>query len=149
MPSEGLRNRIKRVNTALKRLSALSKYNESEFFSDFRNIDSAERNLHVAIEGLLDIGNFIIANLSLEAPDTYKDVGKILALNKIVPTEIGNLLTEMAKFRNILVHGYAIVSDEKIYELLKTKLNDLTSVFSALIEALDAHEIDLSEPINH
>ena len=31
----------------------------------------------------------------------------------------------MARFRNLLVHGYAVVDDNRVIEILKTHLGDL------------------------
>lgn len=142
MPSEGLKNRIKRVKTAIDRLKELSRLKKNDFFSDFRNIDSTERNFQVAIEGLLDIGNFIISQLDLESPTTYKDVGKILTRFNLISPEMGQVLSEMAGFRNLLVHGYAIVSEEIIFDLLKNKVKDLIKCLNELISILDTHNID-------
>ncbi|MEQ9714266.1 MAG: DUF86 domain-containing protein [Candidatus Asgardarchaeum sp.] len=142
MPSPGLRNRINRVSKALDRLKWLSKLNYEDFISDFRNIDSAERNLHIAIEGLLDIGSFIISELNLGAPKSYKDIGMILLKNKIVSLDIGNLMKDLARFRNVIVHCYAELLEDKIYDLLRNNISDLISVYEALLNAIKDRKID-------
>lgn len=142
MPSEGLRNRIKRVNMAIERLKILSRLNKDDFLSDFRNIDSAERNFHIAIEGLLDIGNFIISHFELEAPSRYRDIGMILVRHKLLSADLGESLSNMAGFRNILIHGYTVISEDKLYEFLKTRITELLQVFKALLKIIEKHGID-------
>ena len=74
----------------------------------------SERNLHVAIEAFLNIGNFIISALNLKAPKTYRDVGENLLESNLVSHKVGELLVELVKFRNVLVRGYAELGTEKI-----------------------------------
>ena len=40
-------------------------------------------------------------------------------------TDLVERLENMARFRNLLVHGYAIVDDARVVEILKTRLHDL------------------------
>ena len=120
----------------------MSKLSYEDYTSDFRNIDSSERNLHVAIEGLLDIGSFIISALNLKAPKTYRDVGEILLESNLVSHKVGELLIELAKFRNILVHVYAELRTEKIYELLTENFSDLKIVLVGLLELINEKNID-------
>ncbi|GEM_PF-3806800 len=68
MVSPGLIRRIAIFKEALRKLRKLTKYEKYEFMRDFRNIDSAERNLEIAIHSLIDVGNYIIAYLKLGTP---------------------------------------------------------------------------------
>ena len=49
-------------------------------------------------------------------------------------------LQDMARFRNLLVHGYLNVDDERVVEILRTRLGDLetfrTSLARSTLEGL-------------
>ena len=44
----------------------------------------------------------------------------------------------MARCRNLLVHGYAIVDDVRVVEILKTQLDDLDEYRRLLARAITA-----------
>ncbi len=142
MVSPGLIRRIAIFKEALRKLRKLAKYEKYEFMRDFRNIDSAERNLEIAIHSLIDVGNYIIAYLKLGTPLRYRDIPQILYTNRLLEEEEFKLFRDIISFRHILVHLYADVDKDKIYELITTRLNDLERIMTGLIEILKRREID-------
>lgn len=105
----------------LKQLRHLSPV---EFAEDPRNYGSAERFLQLAIETTLNIGNHLISALSFEAPQDYADIFLILGKNKVLPQDFASELTNMARFRNRLVHVYWEIDTARVYGIIKTKLED-------------------------
>ncbi|MGH3614624.1 MAG: HepT-like ribonuclease domain-containing protein [Pseudonocardia sp.] len=61
----------------------------------------------------------------LSAPD-FRNLTELLA---------GPELRDAARFRNLIVHGYAQVDDERVVEILKTRLDDLDRFRVALAAA--------------
>ncbi len=97
---------------------------------------TAERNLHLAIECLLDIGNHIIADRNYSKPESYADIFKILSDEHVISQELYNNLEGMAAFRNILVHDYLRLNRKRVYEIIKLNscfLKELGTVFAALL----------------
>jgi uncharacterized protein YutE (UPF0331/DUF86 family) len=78
----------------------------------------------VAVEACIDISNHIIAKEHIGVPESYSDCFKILRDRGIISKELSEKLINMAKFRNLLVHLYWKVNDEKIYEILQYELVD-------------------------
>lgn len=72
----------------------------------------------------MDICNHIIAKEHIGVPESYSDCFKILGERNIISGELSEKLINMAKFRNLLVHLYWKVDDEKIYEILQSELDD-------------------------
>jgi len=98
-----------------------------DFTSDFKISGATERYLQVAIECIIDIGNEIISSLQLQRPEHYRDIPSILAEAKIIPKTFGEVIGSMTGFRNLLVHDYASVNLNLVYEFLQTKLPDFES----------------------
>jgi uncharacterized protein YutE (UPF0331/DUF86 family) len=44
-------------------------------------------------------------------------------------------LQAMARFRNLLVHGYAQVDDQRVIEILRTRLDDFDRFRAAIAHA--------------
>lgn len=85
---------------------------------------AVERYLEVALECALDMGEMIISAERLEKPESYREVIELLGKNNILPREFSEKFAPAAGFRNILVHGYAEVDVEKLYEFLQNNLED-------------------------
>jgi len=85
--------------------------------------DITERNLEVAIQAVLDIGNHIIAASGWRSPDRYADILDILAEQGVVPEALALDLRGMAQFRNILVHEYLRIDQRTVYDILQTKVD--------------------------
>lgn len=66
----------------------------------------------------------IISAERLEKPESYREVIELLGKNNILPREFSEKFAPAAGFRNILVHGYAEVDVEKLYEFLQNNLED-------------------------
>ncbi|MGQ9552418.1 MAG: type VII toxin-antitoxin system HepT family RNase toxin [Candidatus Bathycorpusculaceae bacterium] len=95
-----------------------------DFTSDFKISGAAERYLQVAIECIIDIGNEIISSLQLQRPERYRDIPYILAEAKIIPKTFAETISSMIGFRNLLVHDYASINLNLVYEFLQTRLSD-------------------------
>jgi uncharacterized protein YutE (UPF0331/DUF86 family) len=80
------------------------------------------RYLQVAIECVIDIGNEIISSLQLQRPERYRDSPDILSEAKIILKTFAETIASMIGFRNLLVHDYAAINLNLVYEFQQTKL---------------------------
>lgn len=83
-----------------------------------------ERNLELALESMLDIGEIIISEEGFEKPEDYKSVMLILGKEGILPKVFAEKLVPAVGVRNILVHMYTEVDVKKICEFLRGNLGD-------------------------
>ena len=128
--------RLERLRDYLKILKTIQQYDISVFVKDPFVHGTAERNLHLAIECLLDIGNHVIADHEFERPENYADVFRILHQNKIIDDCLYSNLEGMASFRNVLVHDYINLDRSKVYQIIKDKtqyLEELGETFAQLL----------------
>lgn len=86
----------------------------------------------VAIESAIDISNHIIAKTFARSPEDYADAFRILAENEILKSEFADELIKMVKFRNLIIHLYRKVDDNKVHEILQTRLNDFENFLKAI-----------------
>ncbi|MFO7982658.1 MAG: DUF86 domain-containing protein, partial [Desulfuromonadales bacterium] len=97
---------------------------------------TAERNLHLTIECMLDIGNHVISDRGYPKPESYADIFRILADRDVIPRDLCEELVGMAAFRNLLVHDYLRLDREKVYHILGEKLpvlKNVAQIYSELI----------------
>jgi uncharacterized protein YutE (UPF0331/DUF86 family) len=106
-------------------------------FGDFINSglikDGIYKKIEFSIENILDISNIINSDLDLGTPETEDSIIEHLEINKIFDKKIINLISEMKRFRNILIHKYGEINDEQAFETIKTGLGD----FELIIEEIE------------
>jgi uncharacterized protein YutE (UPF0331/DUF86 family) len=128
--------RLERLRECLDILASVQQYDCKRFIDDPFIHGTAERNLHLAIECLLDIGNHIVADRGYAKPESYEDVFHILCENQVIEPELYKNLLGMAAFRNILVHDYLRLDRSRVHQMIKDKtryLEDLGSVFANML----------------
>ena len=122
---EGIENEI----TELKKLSQLS-------LDSFKSGDGwklSQFHLHRALEGVFNISSHIISRIPGASATQYKEIAMKLGEYKIVPQEFAKTkLTEMAIYRNRLVHFYSEISADELYKIINDDLNDFDTFLSSI-----------------
>lgn len=116
---------MKRLEKVLQILQQSSKVTFKELISNDVLLSAVERNLHVAIECILDIGNHIIAEKGFETPEGNEDIIRILGDEEVIPSDFARRIKGIAGFRNILVHEYTDIDYGLLYNYLVYRLDDL------------------------
>lgn len=120
------------MDESLRKLRSLSKLSEDEFLSHYEKIDTSKYNFIVAIEAIIDICNRIISKRELGFPQDYSDVIKLMSQEGVLEGDLVGRLVEMVKFRNMLVHLYWKIENDRLYQYLRENLGD----FEAFKEAI-------------
>ncbi len=81
----------------------------------------------------------IIAQRGLEKPSTYRETFEILGREKIIPEELADGLSDLAGFRNVLVHIYWGLNLEEVYGVLQNDL-DVLKDFMKCVKELQREE---------
>ncbi|MGB9715878.1 MAG: type VII toxin-antitoxin system HepT family RNase toxin [Thermodesulfovibrionales bacterium] len=116
---------MKRLEKALQILQQSSKVTFKELMDNEVLLSAVERNLHIAIECVLDIGNHIIAEKGFETPEVNEDIIRILGDEGVISSEFADRIKGMTGFRNILVHEYTGLDYGLLYNYLVNRLDDL------------------------
>lgn len=127
------------INRMLANLRALPLDTYATFQSDPRNLAAAESYLRRALEALLDLGRHVLAKGFGQAVTEYKEVTMALVQTGVLNQQKGNLLRELAGYRNRLVHFYHEISDQELYEICTVRLNDVDILLAAIIDWIKAH----------
>lgn len=133
-----LRRLLDRLGDELAALRRLAQREPAELLADPDLVAGIKYRFIVAIEVCVDVGEHIIASEQLRAPESFADVFAVLAEAGWLPPERLEALQAMARFRNLLVHQYAEVDDQRVISILRERLDDL----AAARQALAAHTTD-------
>lgn len=95
----------------------------------------------VAIQATIDIANHLIAERSLSKPSTYPEGFQILSREGIIPAELANSLSDLAGFRNVLVHVYWGLNLDEVHGMLASELEVIEEFRKKAVE-----EVKKSKP---
>jgi uncharacterized protein YutE (UPF0331/DUF86 family) len=123
--------KIRECTAVLRRYSLLD---QKAFLRNTDISSSAERQLQVAIQAVIDIGNHVLSDRDLGTPKDYRDIFRILAEHKIVSKALSIRLSAMAGLRNVLVHDYLDVDLKIVYRILKKDLVDFETFIKAVLK---------------
>ena len=93
--------------------------------TDIREERCVEHTLQLAIQAALDVASHIVSDERLGEPRTNRELFELLGRNGWLEESQAALLSDMAGFRNILVHGYGEVDLTVVRDVLENHLDDL------------------------
>ena len=110
---------------------------DSEILHSSLHLHTLERYLQLVVDGVLDINNHIIKELELESAKDLKGTFQILADNTILSKEFAQKISDVVGLRNMIVHQYEKVDNEKFLHVFRTYNADFDEYFKTIISYLD------------
>lgn len=107
-----------------------------EFMNNRHIRGSAKYHLLIAVEAVLDLSSHIITYNGWRLPEDYADTFLVMAENNIVTWEEACSLSDMARFRNRLVHQYYKIDDEVIWEILISDRSEILTYAEKILQSL-------------
>lgn len=105
-------------------LDRLAERDDDELRSDFAVMGGLQHYLLLTIESLLDLAGHLISSEGWEPPRSYADTFRVLRDEGLIPPDLAERLMAMARFRNVLVHMYADVDEDRVLAVLRRSLAD-------------------------
>lgn len=124
----------------LIQINEFSGISVAEYSSAWKTQRIVDRTLQMMIETCLDIAGHIISDERYRIPDTYADIFKVLYENGIIKESLLDALTNMAKFRNIVVHHYDKIDPAIVTTILNKNLEDFNHFKDAIITYLKSQK---------
>lgn len=100
----------------LPTLSQIMERDEESFLADSISGFASERLFHTYIEGMTDIGNFLIDGFIMRDPGSYEDIVDIMEDEKVYSSAFAQTCKEIVKMRKELVGEYTINRRSKLYQ---------------------------------
>ena len=107
-----------------------------EYRSDWKQQRIIERTLQMMIETCVDIAGHIIADSKFRIPDSYADSFRVLSENKIITADLCQMMEQISKFRNVIVHHYDRVDAEIVVGILRKRIDDFNKFKDAVVNWL-------------
>jgi uncharacterized protein YutE (UPF0331/DUF86 family) len=120
----------------LKQIEEFADISVQAYGADWKIRRIVERTLQIMLEVCADVANHIISDETLRTPKSYSDTFLVLEEAGIIDSETSATMREMAKFRNVLVHGYDKLDETIVVGILRRHLSDFTSFRGAILDFL-------------
>jgi len=140
---ERLKTLSEEIRDALNNLREYAGLSDTEILSNKTILNATKYNFIVAIQAVIDICHHIVARLSGKVPDEYGECFLLLKDMALIDPEYAIRLKSMAGFRNILIHLYHEVDDERVCKHLKNDLGvieDFLDVIKTIAEKKEKGE---------
>lgn len=136
---DAILNRLDRLAQYGRILRQLQPVPYDEFVSQVEHYGLAERYLHLSAECIFDIGQMVISGMGFRRPGEYREIIQVLVEEKVLSPELGRRLDSLAGFRNILVHAYMDIDEQKVYQNLQGNLADFDDYAQEIVAFLRAN----------
>lgn len=122
------------IETCVRELRELGRLDELE--RSVRERRFVEHTLQIAIQAALDVGSHIVSDRRYGEPSSNRALFDLLQHNNWLPATLTVTLSDMAGFRNVLVHGYADVNLDIVRDVVANHLGDLLEFVAAIRRGL-------------
>ncbi len=123
--TERIKKFVGEIKESLNTLRGYLPLGRERILQDSTVLGSIKYNLIIVIQGCIDICNHIVAKKGGRAPQDYSDCFRLMADLGILESSFSDRLAQMAKFRNLLIHLYWEVDNERVYQILVNNLDDI------------------------
>jgi len=137
---ELVRRKLSRLNMYLEKLKPISQKSFEEYSSEFYLKSSAERLIQLIVERAIDINNHVAVETNNRPPEDYS-ISFIRASEAgLISGDLAGKLKGSAGMRNILVHEYMDIDDEKVYNALFLAIKDYKEYLKQVEEFIEKLE---------
>jgi uncharacterized protein YutE (UPF0331/DUF86 family) len=130
--AELIRTKATAIRRTVERIRRLTSLSDEQFWSDERNIETIKLWLIELVQDAADLCNHLAARLLHQVPLSYPECFELLGEEGILEKPLADSLRAMARFRNLLVHRYWDVDDQRVLEIARTQLDDLERFLEAV-----------------
>jgi uncharacterized protein YutE (UPF0331/DUF86 family) len=125
--TEIVRDRLHRIRRYVRDLEGFAKISKEDFLRNTERQYAVLHALQLAIEASVEVAMHICSADGLGVPSTYAESFDYLERERIVDASLSDDLRAMARFRNLVVHAYADVDMQRVYDILTTRTKDFLS----------------------
>lgn len=119
-----LHEKLAEILNQLGNLRELIKLPSKKLLGDEHNFYFAQRVMERMIGAAIDINMHVISDSTGKVPDDYFSSFTELASARVLPKTFSKQIARSVFLRNILVHEYQKLDDDKFYAALKIGLTD-------------------------
>lgn len=107
------------------------------FLKDIDRQESILFNLQMAVQNCVDIAAHIVSDEGFGVPGSTNEMFYLLEENGFLHSELTEKIVKAVGFRNFIVHEYAKLDLEQVFEISHEDINDFNEYLKAIFDKLD------------
>jgi uncharacterized protein YutE (UPF0331/DUF86 family) len=135
-----VRRKLSRLNMYLEELKPILDKSIEEYKKDTYLRFSVERLIQLIVECATDINNHVVVETDNRPPEDYRTSFIKAAKVGLISTELADKLKGSAGMRNILVHDYMEIDDERVYAVIPVAIRDYKEYLKQVEEFVEKLE---------
>ncbi len=124
---------MRELEEALRDWERYRRISEEQFLQNRDTQHMVHHAMLLSIQSAIDIATDVIAEGRLRKPFTYRETFEVLAGEGVIPEPLARDLSNLAGFRNVLVHIYWDLDLKQVYAILQHDL-DVLRTFSVIMK---------------
>ena len=132
---KGILDHLRGLNESLKDWRRYQSISLEELRTDRDKKNMVLYSLLISIQSAIDIANHIIAEKGFRKPSTYREAFEILYEGNLILKELSENMSDLAGFRNVLVHIYWSLDIGVVFDILQKDL-DVLNQFCGIVKKL-------------
>lgn len=138
-----VRRKLARLNMYLEKLKPISQKRLEEYKSDFYLKSSTERLIQLIVECASDINNHVVIETKNRPPEDYSISFIKAAEAGLISQDLAERIKVSAGMRNILVHEYMDIDDEKVYNAIPLAIKEYKEYIKQVEEFVEKLDLNL------
>ncbi len=128
--------KLSEMEEYLYQIREFTSIKKEDYSRDWKVQRIIERTLQMMIELAVDISAHLISDKRLRVPTGYADTFRVLFEGGLIERDLYEVLVQMAKFRNIVVHHYDQVDGTIVVDILEKHLDDFLLFRDAVLKII-------------
>lgn len=129
---EKLKARAADIRSAVQKIESYAGLSDQDFWSDERNIYAVKFLLFQAMEAIGSICVHVLAKRFQVAVSNYATCFQELEQRDVLSEELSRKLRKMIRFRNIMVHRYWEVDDQRVLDYARHDVQDMIEMLRSV-----------------
>ena len=134
--TEKLKSRVLTIRENVAKIKQYAGLTDEEFWADERNLYTIKYLMLESIEAAASLCSHLVAHHGGQSPSSFPECFETLGRLEIVSDELSNKLVAMARFRNLLVHRYWEIDNQRVLNIARENIHDLFDFLSAVGQAI-------------
>jgi len=131
---------LTKAGSVKKHLRRIIKKRDTDLNTFLKDIDRQESilfNLQMAVQNCIDIAAHIVSSEGFGVPGSTNEMFYSLEENGYLDSELTEKMVKAVGFRNLIVHEYAKIELEQLFEISQKDINDLNDYLKSIFIKLD------------
>ena len=134
-----INDNITGIQKLLKDIASYKSYALDEIKADVHLYASLRYLFIELINRAIDINQHLIKELNGPVPQDYAETFKLLGKLNILKNDLATSIAKSAGLRNVVVHEYRDIDDEKLYNSIDIALDEYPRYIQAVLDYISQH----------